>query len=54
MPFMEGLPSLKVDPHRRTKLKAKKTDTEECAACQAPSLRSCPLLAPRVCCFIFQ
>ena len=54
MPFVEGLASLKVNPHIKTKLKAKETNTEECDTCQVLSLRTCPLSAPHVCCFIFQ
>ena len=54
MPFMEGLASLKVNPHIKTKLKAKETNTEECDTYQVLNVRTCPLSAPHVCCFIFQ
>lgn len=54
MPFMDELPSHRADPHREMELKAKKTDTEECAACRMLGLHTCPLSPPRMCCFIFQ
>ena len=35
MPFMDELPSLRADPHRKMELKAKKTNTEVCCLSDA-------------------
>lgn len=49
MPFMDELPSLRADPHRKMELKAKKTNTEVCCLSDAEpphlsSVASTPVL----------